>query len=391
MSRLRPLPSWTKSVILILATIILYVATARLGLALALPPEKKATAVWLPSGIALAAILIGGYRIWPGVWLGAFIANAWDIFSADNQFSVGAHLVVSCGIAVGSTLQPLLGASLLHRWIGRDGLFDGAKSVFKFAGITVLTCLVAPTIGVMVLMLTGFAPWSKFAFAWWTWWVGDLIGVLIVTPLVLSWRKFPRFALEPRRLTEAALLLALLLGVALFVFGGWDVWGIVAGTLTYLTVPLLVWVTFRFGQHGATASLLFVSKIAVWGTAHGHGPFIQPTLNESLLLLQTFVGVLAVTTLALAGVLTERWQAEQARLRAIQELERALNEIKTLRGLIPICAWCKKIRNDAGSWEQLEGYLREHTEAEFSHGICPECLDARHVFDPNPDRKDTMP
>ena len=100
------------------------------------------------------------------------------------------------------------------------------------------------------------------------------------------------------------------------------------------------------------------------------------------------MGVLAVTTLALAGVLTERRQAEQAKADAIQQLERAFNEIKTLRGLIPICAWCKKIRNDAGSWEQLEAYLRDHTEAEFSHGICPDCLDERHVLEPDPDRND---
>ena len=240
MSRLRLSRPRTKFVILIFATAVLYVTAARLGLTLALPPEKKATAVWLPSGIALAAILIGGYRIWPGIWLGAFIANAWDIFAPGNQFSVGAHLAVSCGIAVGSTLQPLLGASLLHRWIGSEGLFDGARSAFKFAGITLLASLIASTIGVTMLMVTGFAPWSKFAFAWWTWWVGDIIGILIVTPLVLSWSKFPSFTLEPRCMAEAALLLGSLLGVTLFVFGGWELWGIVAGTLTYLTVPLLV-------------------------------------------------------------------------------------------------------------------------------------------------------
>ena len=391
MSRLRLLPPWTKSVILILATVVLYVATARLGLGFALPPEKKATAVWLPSGIALAAILIGGYRIWPGVWLGAFIANVWDVFGPDNQFSVGAHLAVSCGIAVGSTLQPLLGARLLHRWIGSEVVFDGARSAFKFAGITLLTSLVASTIGVMMLMITGFAPWSKYAFAWWTWWVGDIIGILIVTPLVLSWSTPPSFAWDRRRALEAAVLLALLLGVALFVFGNWQLWDVVAGTLTYLTVPLLVWSTFRFGQHGATAGVLLVSKIAVWGTTQGHGPFVQPTLNESLLLLQTFVGVLAVTTLALAGVLAERQRAEDAKAGAIQQLERALHEIKTLRGLIPICAWCKKIRNDAGSWEQLEAYLRSHTEAEFSHGICPDCLEKRHPFDPHPNRDNAAP
>src|SRR5687767_4961759 len=103
MSRLRRLSPWMKALIVVLATVVLYVLTARVGLQLALPPEKKATAVWLPSGIALAAILIGGYRVWPGIWLGAFIANAWDIFNPVREFSLGAHLAVSSGIAVGST------------------------------------------------------------------------------------------------------------------------------------------------------------------------------------------------------------------------------------------------------------------------------------------------
>jgi integral membrane sensor domain MASE1 len=386
MSRWRLLPVWAQSVILASATVVLYVATARLGLTLALPPEKKATAVWLPSGIALAAILLGGYRVWPAVWLGAFLANAWDIFDPASSFPIRSHLIVSCGIAVGSTLQPLLGAFLLRRWIGRDQLFDGARSAFKLTGITLLACLVASTIGVSMLAVAGIVPWPKFVSNWWTWWVGDTIGILIVTPLILSWSKPPWFKWEPRRAVEAVLLAGLLAGISLVVFAGMTPWSVVAGTLTYLAIPPLVWGSYRFGQHGATTGLLLVSKIAVWGTSHGHGPFVQPTLNESLLLLQTFVGVIAVTTLALAGVLNERRVAENAKTTAIGELERALNEIKTLRGLIPICAWCKKIRNDAGSWEQLEAYLRGHTEAEFSHSICPECVVQRHgVVKPGPD------
>jgi hypothetical protein len=93
------------------------------------------------------------------------------------------------------------------------------------------------------------------------------------------------------------------------------------------------------------------------------------------------VAVLAVTALSLTGVLEERRQAEEAKAELIEELERASSEIKTLRGLIPICAWCKKIRNDRGAWEQLESYLRDHTEATFSHGICPECVEGGHVRD----------
>lgn len=390
MSGVRILPFWLKTLLLMLATILLYVVTARLGLSLALPPEKKATAVWMPSGIALAALLLGGNRLWPAIWLGAFIANFWDYFDQANQLSLGAHGVVSTGIAVGSTLQPLLGAFLIRRWIGQDNILASARSVFQFIGVDLLVCLTAATIGVTTLAITGVMPWPKFILAWWTWWVGDSIGILILTPVIITWCRRPAFTWEPRRAAEAALLLSMVLGVALIAFAGWAPWGLGSDSRAYPAIPLLVWATFRFGKHGATAGLLLVSKTAVWGTAHGLGPFVQPTLNESLLALQIFVGVVAVTILALAGTLAERRRAEQAKLDAIRDLEHALHEIKTLRGLIPICAWCKKIRNDSGSWQQLEAYLRHHTEAEFSHGICPECVEKRHGFQPRPESGSTL-
>jgi len=95
--------------LLILLIAALYVITARLGLTLAMPPENKATAVWPPSGIALAALLLAGRRVWPGIWVGAFLANLWDAVSPATPFSLGAHLAVSAGIAVGSTLQAIAG------------------------------------------------------------------------------------------------------------------------------------------------------------------------------------------------------------------------------------------------------------------------------------------
>src|SRR5687768_3510878 len=115
---LRLFPPWLKQLLLVLALAGLYLITVRLGLALAQPPAEKATVVWLPSGIALAAVLLVGYRIWPGIWLGAFLANLWDFFEPANQFSLAAHLMASGGIALGSTLQTLLGAYLLRRWNG---------------------------------------------------------------------------------------------------------------------------------------------------------------------------------------------------------------------------------------------------------------------------------
>jgi integral membrane sensor domain MASE1 len=379
MSKSPPLPPWLKHLALLLALSTLYVITARLGLTLALPPGDKATAVWPPSGIALAALLLLGYRLWPGIWLGAFLANFWDFFTPDNDFSLTTHLLASGGIAVGSTLQPLLGAYLLRRCLGQQSPLEGAGSVFWFLGVGLLMYLVAATVGVTTLYLAGFTSLADYPLNWWTWWLGDSVGVLIVTSLILAWWKRLRFAEEAGSGAEAGILLG---GVALvewWVFGGRELWGIDSRFLVYLTVPPLVWAAFRFGARGATLELLLVTGIAVWGTAQGHGPFAGETLNESLLLLQTFMGAASVTALTLVGVLAERQRAERAQANLIERLQRAINEIKVLRGLVPICAWCKRIRNDTGLWQQLETYLGEHSEAEFSHCICPECPDMQRA------------
>jgi hypothetical protein len=116
-----------------------------------------------------------------------------------------------------------------------------------------------------------------------------------------------------------------------------------------------------------------MSGLAVLGTAQGHGPFVRPTLNQSLILLQTFVGVVTVMTLALIAVLAERRQAKEEQAHLLGQLLQAMEEIKTIRGMIPICAWCKKIRTDAGPWEQMEYYLSKRLDATFTHGVCPQC------------------
>jgi integral membrane sensor domain MASE1 len=350
----------------------LYVATARLGLTLALPPEAKATAVWPPSGIAFAAVVLVGRRAWPGIWLGAFLANFWDYFAGTDP-RMATHLVVSSGIAVGSTVQALLGGWLVQRWIGGPGILDRTRSAFRFMGIALLVGVVASTTGVTTMCLVHFAPWAHYGFNWRTWWVGDTIGILVVTPLVLVWSRRPRLMGKSWLVAEAALLWLVVLGLGLCVFGRWNLRGIDAGYLAYLTIPPLVWAAFRFGQYGATATLVLMSGLAVLGTAQGHGPFVRPTLNQSLILLQMFVGVATVMALALVAVLSEHRQAKEQEAHLLGQLLQAMAEIKTIRGMIPICAWCKKIRTDIGAWEQLEYYLSKHLEATFTHGVCPQC------------------
>ena len=327
---LRLFPPWLKQLLLVLALAGLYLITARLGLALAQPPAEKATVVWLPSGIALAAVLLVGYRIWPGIWLGAFLANLWDFFEPANQFSLAAHLMASGGIALGSTLQTLLGAYLLRRWNGWQTILERSQSVFRFIGVGLLMSLVASSCGVTILYLAGFITLADYPLNWWTWWLGDTVGVLMVTPLLLAWRKPPRVVREPHRLVEAGLLLAALLSVGLGAFGGWSPRGIDAGFLVYMTIPLLVWAALRFGLRGATAALLLTLGIGVWGAAQSHGPFVGETLNESLLQLQIFMSILSVTALTPVGALqgtTSQKIAEQQVATVLAQLEAVLENV----------------------------------------------------------------
>ncbi len=322
------LPGPLKYGILLLAIAGAYVVTARLGLALALPPERKATAVWPPSGIALAAVLLLGRRAWPGVWIGAFLANLWDYFGQRQGFPLATHFLVSSSIATGSTLQALLGASLLRRGREEGWSLASAREVFRFFVIGLLMCLVAASIGVGTLCLAHFAPWGRFGFIWWTWWIGDTTGVLLVTPLLLAWSRSRSPAPGPRRLAEAATIALVLAGIAWMVFGGIRLWGGGANYFLYLTVPPMVWATYRFELRGAATALVLVSGVAAWGTAAGHGPFLRDTLNGSLLLLQTFMAVLTVTVLTLAGVLEERRRGEEAQARLIDQLRRTRSEAR---------------------------------------------------------------
>jgi integral membrane sensor domain MASE1 len=132
-----------------------------------------------------------------------------------------------------------------------------------------------------------------------------MTGVLTVGALVLTWSNRPAFILQPRRLMEAALLLILLLALASAIFGIVSPLITLPPPLAYLTVPFVVWAAFRFGLHGAATTLFILSIVAVLGTAQGSGPFTQSTVQESLLLLQVFMGVIAVTGLVMAAVLND--------------------------------------------------------------------------------------
>lgn len=309
-TEIRSTDGWLQWSARVLALAALYVITARLGLMLALPPDHKTMAVWPPSGIALAALLLFSHRIWPGVWLGSFLETLWGGFTAADPFPLSAHLFVSAGIASGSTLQSLVGSFLIRRWTGSVHPFQQTTHAFTFGGVSMLMCLIASTLGVASLYLGGFAPGEALPFIWWTWWLGDITGILTVGVFLLTWSRRPSFEWPPRRLAEAALLLLLLSTLGCVIFGIVLPIAALPIPLAYLVIPFLVWATFRFGLHGATTALVLASTLAVVGTAQGTGPFAQPTVETSLLLLQAFMGVLSITGLVTSAVLAERHDAE---------------------------------------------------------------------------------
>jgi PAS domain S-box-containing protein len=321
--KIQPLPYLTKWLIEVIATAIIYYGAARLGLLLAFQ-NTNASPVWPPSGIALAMILLLGYRIWPGIMIGAFLVNVL-VFLAHKAADTGSIVAVSSFIATGNTLEAVFGALLIHRFIGSRNPLDRSQDVFMFVFIALLACLVSSIIGSITLYLAGMVHWALYGTVWFTWWIGDTAGVLVLTPFLLIWFKKPLVHWGLRFFVEKVLFLVLLFAVCQLVFGRWFPIEIVNYPLAFMLVPFIVWAGFWLGQSAVVLSTLLVSVVAVWGTIHGSGPFVGGTLNESLWYLQSFMGIITVTGLTLAAVLTERKRVEEG-LRDGEERYRALYE-----------------------------------------------------------------
>ena len=202
-----------RCVVSVLTLAAAYAVAARLGLWFAIPPGY-ATAIWPASGLALAGVLMGGARVWLGIWLGSFVANLWTAWDTSHAATLLTSVAIPTSIGVGATAQALVGAALVRRWVGFPSPLTRARDICTFLLLGgPLSCLVSATVGVTTLAVSGQIPWSLFVMTWWTWWVGDTLGVLIATPLVLSWLAEPRASWCRRRLSVGLpLVVALALG-----------------------------------------------------------------------------------------------------------------------------------------------------------------------------------
>ena len=334
---------------------VLYFVAGKFSLKLAFL-HASASPVWPPAGIALAALLVLGYRVWPAIFIGAFLVN---LTTAGNVFT-------SVGIAAGNTLEALAGAWLVHRFAGGAQVFDRAQGVFKFALAVVLSTLIAPTFGVTSLALAGFAPWSNYGPIWMTWWLGDMTGDLIVTPLLVLWYVAPTRRWDRAALVEVVLLFLLLFVLGQLVFGGWFPISAKDYPIAFICGPIVVWTAFRFTPRETATGLFILSALAIWGTLHGFGPFVSESGNQSLVMLQACTAILIITAMALAAGMAERRRAEAAieQQRATVEaanrtkdnfLAMLSHELRT--PLTPVLAALDALKTESTSPEELKATL----------------------------------
>jgi diguanylate cyclase (GGDEF)-like protein/PAS domain S-box-containing protein len=284
----------TATAILLIAAI--YVATAKLGFTMAFTAEQV-TLVWPPAGLSLAALLLFGTRVWPGVFLGAFLANV----------TTHEPVVVAVGIAAGNTLEAATAVWLLRRYGGFRPSINRLRDAIGLVVFgAVASTTIGATIGVASLCLSGVQPWSQFGALWRTWWLGDGGGDLLIAPLLLTWSRWPLLRLRRNEALEAGALAAGLVAVNAVVFAGPFTGDAAHYRLEYTVFPFLICAAIRFGIAGAATANVVTSVIAVWGTVHGFGPYAAGQGDERLMLLQLFMGVAAGTGLFLGAAISER-------------------------------------------------------------------------------------
>ena len=286
-----------------------YFALADLGLHLA-SINPSATPIWPPTGLAIAAILLWGNRIAPAIFIAAFLIN---------QVTAGS-IFTSLAIAGGNTLEAVIAGYLVGHWAKGEQVFDTPTGIAKFTLISLAATLVSATIGVSSLTVAGYAEMSSFISVWLTWWLGDLAGALVVTPVVVLWAKSEPASLTPPQITGTGLTYLAAVAVGVMVFGCPVMHHIpVHEALGFLVVLPLLWASLRQGPRDTATVALIISAFAVGCTLLQCGPFAKPNQNDSFILLLAFMISTAVLSLALSTDVAVRHRIEnQQRQRALE-------------------------------------------------------------------------
>ncbi len=310
-TRVRPVLVYLSQVIVLA---VIYHLAARLGLQMAYV-QANTSPVWPPTGIGLAVLLLFEARLWPGISLGVLLGS----------LMTGAPFSLALGLAVGNTIEALLAVFILKRIFTLHNELDRVQDVISLVIVSLLCTTIGASIGSTTLMMLGFSQWQDFWPIWLTWWIGDLLGALVIAPLLLAWIASNTIHPKRRSYIEGGILVVLLAVITWFVFSSAPPVGVLHQAMIYVIFPFVIWAALRFGQRGATITIAMVSGIAIWGTSQGMGPFSLASKNDGLVLLQTFTAVVSLTALILAAATIERRRSAEALRQKADELA-ILNE-----------------------------------------------------------------
>lgn len=319
--------SWVWRVLLLAAV---YVATGMLGMELA-HYREGVTLIWAPTGLSLAVVILYGRRLWPGIFIGTLVMGIGN---------PSVDWVGMTGVAIGNSLESVVGATLLNRLANFRPTLERMQDGIAFLLIGVLGCTtISATIGVASYYAFDFVPAESVPLTWLIWWLGDMGGALVLTPVLLMlvhgtppWRDLAR-----RR--ESWLLLTALLAACLMAFFGPDL-GLLGFAACVAPIPMLVWVGTRLGPRGATLASFAMIVIATAATASGSGPFVLGSTTEAMFLLWTYGMLVGVIAFTLAGAVEQRNRADrqyrsetQERLRAEKDQLLSLERYRLTRGM----------------------------------------------------------
>jgi signal transduction histidine kinase len=307
------LPAWrlpARYVVGVLALAAAYYGAAKLGYVLEFSGPVAAV-VWLPSGVGIAFLALGGLRFWPGALVGDLLANDYALLP------LGSAL----GQTAGNMAEVLVGALLIRRLAARGSPLDSLGGLARLLAAIAAATAISATVGPWSLRAGGVVSGSELLEVMRTWWLGDATGALIVIPLALAWYQPPPRGWARSRAVEGVLMLAAVAGMSEIAFTG-------ASPLAYLVFPPLGWAAFRFGRRGATLAIAVAAGVAIWRTTHFHGPFVYDSITLSVLTTQAYIAVAALSTLCLAALVFERERfaegldASRARLVKAADTER---------------------------------------------------------------------
>jgi two-component system sporulation sensor kinase A len=326
-----------------------YYATARLCLIFALG-NTNVTPVWLPSGLALAAVWILGYRVWPGIFLGAFSANI-SAFLSHHFADIWTIGGISYLLAIGNTLESVGICLLLKRFVKTANPLNSVDDVLKFVFFTLAVCLADALFGPTALCLSGHISWHFFPRMVTTWWMGDAAGIITVSPILFVLQQYNRTKWKNKYIFEVALLSAVLVFVNYGIF--WQGFFIAKA---YILLPVILYAAYRFGVIGASLATLLTLGIAMAGTISGMGPFAHVDLNLSLLTLLGFVAVMSITGLILAATIKDRYWALE---KAGKEEQRYRSLVENSSDMISVLSADAHILYASPSTIKILGYSQE--------------------------------